>query len=202
MVVLVSIWVHLALSMLRLNAASRFFRVRWFRLTCLTLISLARKDSVSYWLSTMIPMIVRADLASTMPLVGLKALMPTTSRRTWPFCCWCNLTSGSLTMTKALSLLSSLSHGSCRSLVGCHLQYGEISQVTGDGMGVSVPAESDHDEVVAIWFHGADGGGCVPGLHVGYDLVLAPDVEEGRCYECRLCNEDPCVGDVSDVGHH
>ena len=44
MVVLVSIWLHLALSMFRLNAASRFFIVRWLRLTCLTLISLARNE--------------------------------------------------------------------------------------------------------------------------------------------------------------
>ena len=69
-------------------------------------------------------------------------------------------------------------------------------------MGVSVPAEANHDEVVAIWFHSADGGGCVPGLHVGYDLVLAPDVEEGVVTNAVWCNEDACVGDVPDVGHH
>ena len=83
--------------------------MRWLRLTCLTLISLARNDSVSYGLSTIMPMIVRADPASMMPLVGLKALIPTTSRQTCPFSCRCNFTSGSLTMTKALSLFSSLS---------------------------------------------------------------------------------------------
>ena len=67
MVVVVSICSHFSGSISQLNAARRFFRVLWFRPTCLTFISRARNDSVSYSVSTIIPIICLASPTSTTP---------------------------------------------------------------------------------------------------------------------------------------
>ena len=85
-------------------------------------------------------------------------------------------------------------------LVGGYLQHVEGAHVPGYGLGVSVAAESNHDQVVAVWFHCADRGGGVPGLYVGYDLVLSPYVEESVVARAVGRYQDAGVGNVADDG--
>ena len=141
MVVLVSIWVHLALSMLRLNAASRFFRVRWLRLTCLTV---DQPSSERFG----VVLIVHHDSHDSASGLGFNDAsggvegidayyFQTHLAVLLPVQLHLRFTDDDESIVAALFF----EPRQLQVFVGRHLQYGEIAQVTGDGMGVSVPAK-------------------------------------------------------------